>query len=217
MKRLLRWFFWLPLVLMVPPLLLVSAGFYGYQRLTAESALAELQFSPAGPRRYLAAVTWADGCRTDEYLLLGDQWRVDARFIKWKYWVSLLGLDPVYRLERLEGRYASVSDQNSQPLLAHDLGERAAVDLLASLSDWSSFNPLLDASYGSSAYVDIDPQRRYRLYRTQTGLLIRSQSAEMVATGQGGLTITIAHPCGDLNEGWQALATGFNRWWLGVR
>ena len=73
----------------------------------------------------------AIGCDERTFPVFGDQWRVDAEFLKWKYWALLLGLDSQYRLDRLEGRYRSAAEQNSQPNVAHDLSERTAVDLVA--------------------------------------------------------------------------------------
>ena len=91
----------------------------------------------------------------------GDQWRVDAEFLKWKYWALLLGLDSQYRLDRLEGRYRSVVDQNSQPKLAHDLRDETAVDVVSLAEGLGRWNFLIDASYGSSTYQDIDPANVY--------------------------------------------------------
>lgn len=198
----------LPLLLL---LLLLSAPLYTYHRLSAETQLAELQFEPLAPQRYRATLTLADGCDVQHYLVLGDQWRVDAWFLKWHAWAALLGLDPLYRLERLEGRYQSTIEQNSRPLLAHDLHPEAKLNLLAVLGDLGALNPLFDADYGSSAYAPIDPSRRYLLYRGPSGLLIRHSALPAPRVEEDGLTITISHACGESASWWQrgaqALAT----------
>ena len=205
----------LPLLLL-GGVLLLSAGLYSYQRLTDEALLAELEFRPLGEQRYVATLRDHEGCRTREYLLLGDQWRIDAWFVKWHYWAALLGLDPLYRLDRLEGRYRQNDQQNSRPHRAHDLREAATLDLLDGLQRLGRGNPLFDASYGSSAYAPIDPAMRYRLYRGQSGLLIRTLPRPPPAEQQGGLTIRINHACGAAQSRWQRLAEALERGFAGV-
>ena len=116
--------------------------------------------------------------------MLGDQWRVDAEFLKWKYWALLLGLDSQYRLDRLEGRYRSAAEQNSQPNVAHDLSERTAVDLVALAESLGSWNFLLDATYGSSTYQDIDVDNVYYVYRTHDGHHHAARAAARAAGGR---------------------------------
>jgi len=204
----------LVLLLLLLLALLLSAGFYGYHRLTDEALVAELQFRPLAPQRFVATLVDAQGCDAKDYLIEGDQWRIDARFLKWRYWATLVGLDPLYRLERLEGRYQRNAEQNDRPHLAHDLGEAAALDLLAGLERLGRYNLLFDASYGSSAYATIDPNQRYLLYRGQSGLLIRSRPLETSQPGGEGTVITIAHACGDPVSLWRRLAEGLERWLL---
>jgi hypothetical protein len=126
---------------------------------------------------------------------MGDQWRVDAEFLKWKYWALLLGLDSQYRLDRLEGRYRSVAEQNSQPNVAHDLSERTAVDVVALAESLGSWNFLLDATYGSSTYQDIDVANVYYVYRTQTGIITRHEPRPVLPQNDEPLAITVDGAC----------------------
>ena len=45
--------------------------------------------------------------QTRKFTVHGDEWRIDARVLKWKPWANVLGLDTQYRLDRLSGRYES--------------------------------------------------------------------------------------------------------------
>ena len=45
------------------------------------------------------------GAAPSEFVLLGDEWQLDARVIRWTLPGQLAGLPPVYRFERLSGRY----------------------------------------------------------------------------------------------------------------
>ena len=72
-----------------------------------------IEFQRSGEQSYLARLRTGDFCSEEIYAVLGDQWRLDAQFLKWHYWASLVGLKSYYRLERLEGRYRSVADMRT--------------------------------------------------------------------------------------------------------
>jgi len=147
-----------------------------------------------------------DRCEERVLTVYGDQWRVDAEFLKWKYWALLLGLDSQYRLDRLEGRYRSVIDQNSQPKLAHDLRDETAVDVVSLAEGLGRWNFLIDASYGSSTYQDIDPANVYYVYRTQTAIITRSKPRPVPEQGEP-LAVDVDRACGDPQPVWQRVTT----------
>lgn len=187
--------------------LLLTANIYTYHRLTAETLIAELRFEATGDRQYLAYLRTGDRCRERVLPLLGDQWRVDAEFVKWQYWALLLGLDSDYRLDRLEGRYRSAAEQNTQPNIAHDLGGGTALDVVAIAQALGPLNFLLDASYGTSTYENIDTQRVYRVYRTTTGIITRSEPRPAESPRGQGLTVDVTAACGGQPSTWQKVAT----------
>ena len=183
--------------------LLLAANIYTYHRLTAETVIAELRFEPTGDRQYLAYLRTGDRCDDRVLPVLGEQWRVDAEFLKWQYWAMLLGLDSQYRLDRLEGRYRSAEDQNSAPRVAHDLGDETAVDVVALARTLGSWNFLLDATYGSSTYEDIDVARVYRVYRTTTGIITRSEPRPADSPRGEALAIDVTAACGADPSAWR--------------
>jgi hypothetical protein len=81
-------------------------------------------------------------------------------------------MDARYQLVRFEGRYRDVVRQNTAPFRANDLGAGDALDLVNYLAGW---NFLIDAEYGSSTFSDIERDTVYRVYRTQSGIIIRSE------------------------------------------
>lgn len=176
---------------------LLTATVYTYDRLTAETLIAELRFDEAGERQYVAYLKTGDRCAERTFPISGDQWRIDAEFLKWKYWALLLGLDSQYRLDRLEGRYRAVAEQNSLPNVAHDLSERTAVDLVALAESLGNWNFLLDATYGSSTYQDIDVDDVYYVYRTTTGIITRHEPRPVQPQGEAQLEINIDGACGE--------------------
>jgi hypothetical protein len=178
-------------------IVLLTATIYTYDRLTGETLIAELRFDATGDRQYVAHLRTGDRCEDRTFPLYGDQWRVDAEFLKWKYWALLLGLDSQYRLDRLEGRYRSAAEQNSQPNLAHELRERTAVDVGSLAESLGSWNFLLDATYGSSTYQDIDVDNVYYVYRTTTGIITRHEPRPAQPAGGAPFNVTIDGACDD--------------------
>ncbi|MCW8885579.1 MAG: hypothetical protein OQK12_10040 [Motiliproteus sp.] len=165
-----------------------------YHRLSAETLVAELSFEQLAPQRFQAELLMGDFCVPHSFLLLGDQWRLDAQFLKWKPWANLLGFDSRYRLERLEGRYSSTFEQNQRRKLAHGLAD--VVDPMA-MEEISA--PLLglfaDVQYGSSTYQRIDPDFVYQVFKTPSGLITRYKPKEMERASDGSLVIEINHAC----------------------
>ena len=197
MRRTIKLSLWIIVLLGALSVVLLTATVYTYDRLSAETLIAELRFDQTGERQYVASLKTGDGCDARTYPVLGDQWRVDAEFLKWKYWALLLGLDSQYRLDRLEGRYRSVAEQNSQPNVAHALSEPTAVDLVSIAESLGSWNFLLDATYGSSTYQDIDVDRVYYVYRTTTGIITRQGPRATLPPPGEPLSVTIEGACGD--------------------
>ncbi len=190
-------------VLAALAVLLLAANIYTYHRLTAETAIAELRFEPTGDRQYLAYLRTGDRCNERVLPVFGEQWRVDAAFLKWQYWALLLGLDSQYRLDRLEGRYRSAEDQNAAPKIAHDLGDDTALDIVKVARTLGSWNFLLDATYGTSTYEDIDVARVYRVYRTTTGIITRSEPRPPDSPRGDALAIDITAACGAEPSVWR--------------
>jgi hypothetical protein len=206
MRKLFGWSLVLVIVLGALAVVLLSASVYTYHRLSGETLIAELRFDPSGDRVYEGHLRTGDRCEDRVLTVYGDQWRVDAEFLKWKYWALLLGLDSQYRLDRLEGRYRSVIDQNSQPKLAHDLRDETAVDVVSLAEGLGRWNFLIDASYGSSTYQDIDPANVYYVYRTQTAIITRSKPRPVPEQGEA-LAVDVDRACGGPLPVWQRLTT----------
>jgi hypothetical protein len=193
MKRILLLPFTATLLLVAGTALLLLSNLYTYHRLTDESPIAELRFSSSGPGEYLATIAYGDFCSPERYALQGDQWRLDAQFLKWRAWANLLGMDSMYRIERLGGRYREVAAENASLPQVHALHDRSGIDLPGLLARYEGpFSPV-DTLYGSSVYHDMDPAYIYRVYRGQSGLLVRK--VPVSADGDNRLTIEIRKSC----------------------
>lgn len=174
---------------------LLAWNVHTFNRLTNEAPIAKLRFTQLAPQIFSAELRSGDFCQPQTFRLYGDEWRVDARFLKWKPLANLFGLDAMYQLERLSGRYRDIKDENTQQHQAWEIGNRPEIDILrATEKSWLLWSPV-DTSYGSSVYEGIDPERVYTVYRSQSGLLVRSESAAPAHYEGGALVIHIEKDC----------------------
>jgi hypothetical protein len=192
--RLVPWLLVLVVVAMLATL--VAAPFYVYSRFNAEQPIAEITFRQLGDKRYLAALATGDLCSVRTFEIHGDQWQLDASFVKWRGIGTLLGLDSLYRLDRLSGRYANVAEQNAAASPAYDVAPRVLVDVFTRRGEKGLAGWLVDTHYGSSVYLDIDPARRYRVYKTEDALIARAMAPETDVTTPGEVTLVIDKACG---------------------
>ncbi len=165
-----------------------------YQRLSSETLIAELTFEKIGQQKFQANLLSGSFCQPQQFLILGDQWRIDAQFLKWKAWATVMGFDSRYLLERLEGRYQQVNQQNTRPRIAHSLiaGRDEVIQRLSA----QLFLPLfVDAEYGSSTFQTIDTDQIYQVFKTPTGLITRQRPNMIQRDEDGALVIEITHAC----------------------
>lgn len=92
---------------------------------------------------------------------------MDAGFIKMEYWANVFGVDSKYTLNRFEGRYKDIDEENTQKHKAYQLEEHSLID---------NFGFFFDTAYGSSVYQDIKLNTKYFVLKTQTGLMVREES-----------------------------------------
>lgn len=154
--------------------LLVAIGLnlYTYQRLTFEQPVATLTFRKLDEQRFAVRLKPTHQ-PARSFKLAGDQWRLDARVLKWTGLGTLLGLDAGYRLQRLSGRYANVSGRSRRLQTAHDLAQDPGLDLAWLASRYPGWLPLVDAVYGSATYLPMADGARYTVSLSRTGLLAR--------------------------------------------
>lgn len=176
---------------------LLASNLYTYSRLTDEALIAKLRFVQIEPRRYRVELRSGDFCEQQKFELYGDEWRLDARFLKWKPLANLFGLDAMYRLERLSGRYHSIADENSQKHQAFEVSHRPGIDFLQYLGrDWKYWSPV-DTFFGSSVYESVDSAYEYSVYRSQSGLLVRKELIAAAHYEGDALVIHIRKDCQD--------------------
>ncbi|MGD2084040.1 MAG: hypothetical protein PVF91_13845 [Chromatiales bacterium] len=157
----------------------VSVNLWSYHRLTAEEPVAQVSVTRLGPREFRLRLDTAEG-GAREFRIDGDEWQLDARIIKWKPVLALLGQAPLFRLERLSGRYDSLELERTRPRTVYGLARDRGVDL------WSLARsdrlPWVDAYYGSAAYVPLADGAEYQVSLGGTGLVVRPANEAAAAS-----------------------------------
>lgn len=152
--------------------LLLTYSYYSYARLTSEQKIASIQFHTTAPDTYQARLMIA-GEADRSFEIRGDEWQIDARLINWKPPLTILGLDPIYRLERLSGRYSSIDRERSESRSVHDLSGHSPADLWRLARRYPVLLPGVDAYYGTATYVPMADGARYDISLSRDALIAR--------------------------------------------
>jgi hypothetical protein len=138
-----------------------------YVQLTKEMPLAELEVVQVTDEG--ASVTLTVGSKRYNYLIAADEWRLDARFLKWKPWLAVLGKDPIVRLESLSGKLP-LSSVNPEQVYQLATDYPPLDELISYLTNRLG---MVDTLYGSSVYMPNREGARYRISATHSGLVAR--------------------------------------------
>ncbi len=152
--------------------MILLGSIYSYGQLTAEQTVGLIEFRENAPGEY-AARLMIEG-ESDRLLTLnGDEWQIDARVVSWKPPVSMLGLEPIYQLERLSGRYSDVQREVSEPRTVHALAEVSALDIWNIARRFPILMPGVDAYYGTATYVPMADGARFEVSLSRDALIAR--------------------------------------------
>jgi hypothetical protein len=168
------------LLVLAVALIALSMNLYTYHRINQEQDIAEIVFKQLGPKDYTATFYSGDEHQNTKYTIKGDEWQIDARIIKWKPPVYLAGLDSLYRLERISGRYQDVEEEKTGDRTVYSLTKNQGLDIWSITKNYPSWLPWVDAYYGSATYLPMNDGARFKITLSQTGLLARpvNQPAE---------------------------------------
>lgn len=152
--------------------ILLAFSYYGYGRLIDEQVVGKIEFSQSAPGEFTARLM-IDG-EPDRLLeLRGDEWQIDARVVLWKPPVTLLGLDPIYQLDRLSGRYSDIDDEMKEQRTVYALTEELTLDVWRVARQFPRLVPGVDAYYGTATYVPMADGARFEVTLSRDALIAR--------------------------------------------
>lgn len=152
--------------------LVLSIGFnlYTYSRLTYEQSIARLSLKQLSPQRFRVRIQY-NGDTVKDFDLWGDEWQLDARILKWHGVANLLGLNTLFRLERISGRYSDLRQEKSNPRSVYGISENPGIDLWNLAQNYRDWFGWIQAVYGNAAYLPMVEGADYDIKITQSGLL----------------------------------------------
>ena len=151
-------------------MLLIS--YWSYGRLTGEQLVSRIEFRRISPEEFQARLM-IDGEADQFFILHGDEWQMDAKIVTWKPPATILGLDPIYQLDRLSGRYAEIARERSEPRTVHSLTSGAPIDVWTAARQFPALLPGIDAYYGNATYVPMVDGARYEVSLSRDALIAR--------------------------------------------
>ena len=154
----------------------------GYRRLASEALVAMLDTRQLGPQRYAVDIRLPDGSRQATELS-GDEWQLDARVIKWDVRAVVLGAPPLYRLDRVSGRYRDATQEASAPKSVAELSSPTRLDLWQMKQRFPRWLPWVDADYGSGAYLPLVDGGRFKVTLAAAGGLV-ARPADAATAGK---------------------------------
>lgn len=166
--------------------LMLAFSYYSYGRLTSEKVISRIQFRQTAQDEYEARLM-ITGEADRFFRLRGNEWQLDVRLINWTPPATILGLDPIYRLERLSGRYSAIERERSEVRTVHALSEGSYLDLWTLARRFPFAWPGIDAYYGAATYVPMADGARYDVSLSRDALIARPANvAAKEAVGRWG-------------------------------
>lgn len=161
---------------------LLALSLVQFFRLTTDESVARIEVRQQAEGQFQVTATASD-VSPKQYVLYGDQWQIDARVVRWKLPALMAGVPPLYRLERLSGRYSDVSREASATRSVHALDDWPAPDLGSLKKTFPNWFPFVDVQFGSGAYMPLFDGARYQVFMDPRGALFVRPDGEATAEG----------------------------------
>lgn len=161
---------------------LLAVTLYQFFRLTSDTPVARVALHQLAERQFMVLAE-VPGGETRQFQLRGDEWQIDARVVRWELPALLAGVPPLYRLERLSGRYTDAATDQAAARTVYALGQPGVPDLATLKRRFPNWLPFVDVQFGSGAYMPMFDGARYRVFLDPRGaLFVRPDDA---ATAEG--------------------------------
>ena len=144
----------------------------GYGRLVEEQLVSRIEFRRISPQEFQARLM-VTGQDDQFFVLRGDEWQMDAKILTWKPPATILGLDPMYQLDRLSGRYSEVDREVSEVRTVHSLAPAIPFDAWRLARRFPVLAPGVDAYYGTATFVPMADGARYEVSLSRDALIAR--------------------------------------------
>lgn len=154
---------------------LILIANHTYSSFSKETLAAVITVKPQGEQQFIAHVSFPDSSSA-KYNISGDMLYIDAHILKWNPILNRIGIHTSYKLDRIGGRYNSISDEQEKPRSVYPLGKRKIIDMYSLRKRFLALKPLLDAQYGSATFISAKKAAVFQVMVSTSGLLVREDS-----------------------------------------
>jgi len=155
-------------------LLTMLQGWRAFTKKTHVAELQSIELAPHKLRVYLVPIE-NDGSRgaTEVYDVDGDQWQVGGDVLRFRTFVTALGVQPVFRITRVEGRWNAAGDANTHKATAFDRAPLSTAWLgLYRGADKAPIKWLVAGAHGQAVSQLPDRRAVYDIYVTPNGYIV---------------------------------------------
>ncbi|MBQ0729750.1 MAG: hypothetical protein KBT75_03570, partial [Oleispira antarctica] len=136
-----------------------------YKQLLSEVPIASISMYEKQPQHFDVSLI-ATGGEEQRFEIYGDQWQLDARLLTWVGPIAAMGKKPLYRLDRISGRYISLEQARNAEQSIYGLEQSSVIDIWKILQTMPSW---IDANYGSAVYMPMEHGAVYSVHLTAKG------------------------------------------------
>jgi hypothetical protein len=160
----------------------LSVALTTYHSFTKKRHVAEVQAIQLGPQklRVFFQSIEADGTRgpTETYDVDGDEWTVGGDILRFKPFWTLMGLETVYKITRVEGRWLKADDANVHKATAFDRDGGTSQGWLQLYRNGAKlpFGWMVAGAHGQAVSQLPDRRSVYDLYVTPNGFIVDKRS-----------------------------------------
>jgi hypothetical protein len=154
----------------------------GYRAFTKKTQVAELQCVELAPQKLRVFYVPIDGDggrgATETYDVDGDEWTVSGDVLRFRPFAVALGLQTVYQVTRVEGRWLRAEDANAHKGTAFDRAGGTSASWLALYRDGARgpFGWMVAGAHGQAVSQLPDRRSVFDLYVTPNGFIVDKRS-----------------------------------------
>ena len=182
----------LAIIILLGAFISVSAWLYTYKALTNEKVVAELYVGkkiikdgvPTSRVRYVplaedsAFFLGQQTNKADETVkdIAGDQVFVDANFIRWENWATLIGMKPSYKIYRVKGDFRDSVDRDNFRSSSFDLNGGSDDFIVDFEKSQQNYRWFVQSAFISSAGINVtDVDQAYDVVVTKDGVVLEKK------------------------------------------
>ena len=140
-----------------------------YKQLLSEAPIATISMYELEPQNFDVTLNSTTG-EEWRYEIQGDQWQLDARLLTWVGPIAAMGKKPLYRLDRISGRYLSLEQARSATQSIYGIEQSNVIDVWSVLQSIPSW---IDTNYGSAVFMPMENGAVYSVHLTAKGMNVR--------------------------------------------